>query len=345
MRAMILAAGLGTRLRPLTEACPKPLLPLMLQPMLGHLLDQLRGYGIRDIAINMHHHASQLQQWLGDGSRWGVRLHLSYESEILGTAGGIKQVETFLRNGPFLVINGDVLVDLDFRAVWEWHCQHEALVTMVVRPAPNARQYAPVLVDAQGHVLQINGHPQLRTTSPSRETIFTGIQVISPQVLERIPQGRFSSTTADVYPALVTDKAVRGYSHSGYWMDIGVPTRYLQAHWDLLDGCLGDQWHTRLPAGSQAFLTDRRNRQDVSQAVIIPPVVLGRDIQLAPGACVGPYAVLSPRCRVGADAEIRESIVWEGAHIAPQAKIIRSILGKNVYIPAGNMVNGVVRIR
>ena len=256
MRAMILAAGLGTRMRPLTETLPKPLLPFMLQPILGYLLSQLRKQGIRDIAINLHHHANQLQQWLGDGSRWNVHLHVSHEVTVLGSAGGIKQVEPFLSEAPFLVMNADVLTTLDFRAVWEWHCQHGAQVTMVLRPDATAPQYGPVLVNQQGQVLQINGHPSSPTALAGQETIFTGIQIISPQVFERIPQGVFSSTTADIYPALVKQNAVCGYSYSGYWMDVGTPSRYLQAHWDLLDGRLGDQWMTRLPGGAQAFLTN-----------------------------------------------------------------------------------------
>jgi NDP-sugar pyrophosphorylase family protein len=250
MRAMILAAGLGTRLRPLTETLPKPLMPFMFQPMLGYLIGQLREHGIRDIAINLHHHATQLRDWLGDGKRWDVRLHLSEELTILGTAGGIKQVATFLSDSPFLVINADIITNLDFRTLWAWHCRHQALVSMVLRPDAAARQYGPVIVDAQGQVLQISGRPPLSTVPVGQETIFTGIQIISPQVLEQIPPGVFSSTTTDIYPALVEQGKVRGYVDTGYWIDIGIPARYLQAHWDLLDGHLGGAWRDRLGTGA-----------------------------------------------------------------------------------------------
>src|SRR5919206_162968 len=179
MKAMILAAGLGTRMRPLTEHCPKPLLPLLLQPMLDHILAQLPRHGIRDVIINLHHHADQLARWLGDGSRWGVQLSLSFEPEILGTAGALKR----------------------------------------------------------------------------EETMFACVQVVDPQVLEHIPPDGFSMTTSDVYPALIERyRAVYGYRYTGYWMDIGAPERYLQAHWDLLHGALGDAWLQRLPAESHAIL-------------------------------------------------------------------------------------------
>lgn len=344
MRAMILAAGLGTRLRPLTDTRPKPLLPLMLRPMLGHVLDQLCQHGIRDVAINLHHQASQLREWLGDGQRWNVRLYLSHEPEILGTAGGIKQVETFLQEAPFFVINADVLVNLDLQAVWQWHCERQAMVTMVVRWDDAARQYGPVVLDAADRVLQISGRPRTREPVSGLETVFTGVQVVSPSVLDRIPPGRFSSTTVDIYPELVAEGgAVYGYRHAGYWMDIGVPQRYLQAHRDILDGALGGDWIERLPAGSRALLNDEAIGPCGTSATIMPPVVLGDGVELASGACVGPYAVLGDGCRVGAGAVIRHSVAWEGVRIEAAARVDRSVLGARVRVPRASTLHDVIR--
>src|SRR5215510_8752746 len=201
MKAMILAAGLGTRMRPLTEHCPKPLLPLLLQPILDHILAQLRRYGVRDVIINLHHQAEQLAQWLGDGSRWDVRLVFSFEPEILGTAGALKRVEPLLREAPFLVLNADVLMDVDLHALWHWHCERRALLTMVVRPDPAARAYGPVVVDTADRVRLINGRPPTHAPAIGQETIFTGLQVVDPKVLEQIPPGRFIATASEVYPA------------------------------------------------------------------------------------------------------------------------------------------------
>src|SRR5215510_6608852 len=159
MKAMILAAGLGTRMRPLTEHCPKPLLPLLLQPMLDHTLAQLQRYGVRDVIINLHHQAEQLVQWLGDGSRWAMRLCLSFEPEILGTAGALKRVEPWLSDAPFLVLNADVWLDVDLHALEHWHRQRQALLTMVVRPDPAARSYGAVVLDNDDRVRLINGRP------------------------------------------------------------------------------------------------------------------------------------------------------------------------------------------
>jgi NDP-sugar pyrophosphorylase family protein len=350
MKAMILAAGLGTRLYPLTDTCPKPLLPLLLQPMLAHVLEQLRQQDIHEVVINLHHQAAQLGQWLGDGQQWGLRLHLSYEPELLGTAGGIKRAEAWLHDAPFLVLNADVLIDLDLRAVWQWHCQHRAMVTMVVRPDPAAREYGAVIVDAADRVLHINGRPAMTAQAIGQETVFTGIQIVAPEVLARIPLGRSVSTTADVYPALLMQhKAVYGYCHTGYWMDVGVPERYLQAHWDMLDGVLGYQWVRRLPPGGQAVLYSALPLYPPSgtgsniRGTIVPPVVLGPDVVLAPGACVGPYAVLGAGCQVETGAMVRRSILWEHVQVAANAQVYRCILGTSVHVEAASILHNAMR--
>ena len=345
MRAMILAAGFGTRLQPLTDRYPKPLLPLMFQPMLGHVLEQLQQQGVRDVAINLHHRAAALAQWLGDGHRWGLHMLLSHEPEILGTAGGLKQVERFLQDEPFLVINADVLIDLDLRAVWQWHCARDAMVTMVVRPDPAAHTYGPVVLDAADRVLQINGRPQVNPGLVGQTTVFTGVQIVSPPVLGRIPPGRACSTTADIYPQLILDKqTIYGYRSSGYWMDIGVPERYLQVHWDILDGALGTQWLERLPPGSRVILHDLPTARDVSPATMHPPVVLAEGVTCAPGASIGPYAVLGAGCYIGPGAVVQQSVVWEGVRIAAHARVSRSILGAGVRVPEACILSDVIRV-
>ena len=343
MKAMILAAGLGTRMRPLTEHCPKPLLPLLLQPMLDHILAQLRRYGVRDVIINLHHQAEQLAQWLGDGSRWDVRLCLSFEPEILGTAGALKRVEPLLREAPFLVLNADVLMDLDLHALWHWHCQRRALLTMVVRPDPAARAYGPVIVDADDRVLLINGRPPTHVPATGQETIFACMQVVDPRVLERIPPDCFSMTTTDVYPALLErQEAVYGYRYTGYWIDIGVPERYLQAHWDLVDGALGDTWCHRLPVGSRAVLRPGDTPRTEPGVTLIPPVVLGPDVELAPGVRLGPYAVLGVGCRLASGAVVRESVLWERVQVGEGAHVQGCVLATDVHVPATSTLVQVV---
>src|SRR5262245_15236156 len=344
MKAMILAAGLGTRMRPLTEHCPKPLLPLLLQPILDHILTQLRRYDVRDVIINLHHQAAQLVQWLGDGSRWDMRLVLSFEPEILGTAGALKRVEPLLREAPFLVLNADVLMDLDLHALWDWHCQRRALLTMVVRPDPAARSYGPVIVDADDRVLLINGRPHAHAPATGQETMFACMQIVDPQVLARIHPDGFSMTTTDVYPALLEQQeAVYGYRYTGYWIDIGVPERYRQAHWDLLDGALGDAWLHRLPAGSRALLSPDDRPYIAAGVTLVPPVVLGPEVELAPNVRLGPYAVLGAGCRLASGAVVRDSVLWEHVQVGEDAQVQGCVLAAGVYVPAAcNLIQEVI---
>ena len=335
MKAMILAAGLGTRLQPLTDRSPKPLLPLMLTPMVGHLLAQLRCQGVREVVVNGHHLSDRLATWLGDGSRWDVRLTFIHEPEIMGTAGALKNAESLLRGAPFLVVNADVLADIDLQALWTRHRERGALVTMVVRPDPAAHGARPVVIDEHDRVRQINGRPEVLHAGPGEEgTIFTGIQIVDPHVLDAISANHFVSTTADTYPHLLQDgQPVLAYRHHGYWLDVGVPERYLQAHWDLLDGALGTSWQCRLPPGSR--VVHGRGEKQTNDAILNPPVVLGADVTLAAGARVGPYAVLGAGCRLEPNAEVRESVLGDNAIIGADAVLRRCILGPGVRVPSG----------
>src|SRR5262249_54888589 len=259
------------------------------------------------------------------------------EPEIWGTAGALKRVEPWLREAPFLVLNADVLMDVDLHALWHWHCQRRALLTMVVRPDPAARSYGPVIVDADDRVLLINGRPLTHAPATGQETMFACMQIVDPRVLARIPPDCFSMTTTDVYPALIVhQEAVYGYRYTGYWIDIGVPERYRQAHWDLLDGALGDAWLHRLPAGSRAVLSPDDTPYIGPGATIVPPVVLGPEVQLAPHVRLGPYAVLGAGCRLASGAVVRDSVLWERVQVDEDAQVQGCVLATGVHVPAAS---------
>lgn len=347
IKVMILAAGLGTRLRPLTNDCPKPLIPLMLQPLLGHVLSDLRSQGVREVILNLHYHATQMAHWLGDGSRWGLHVTVSVETEILGTAGALKRVAPLLQEAPFIVMNGDVLMPLDLHALWHWHCQRQAMVTMVVRPDPAARAYGPVLVDGSTQrVLQINGRPAHDQELQGEETVFTGTQVVSPSVLEHIPPERFFSTTAEVYPAIIKQYgSVYGYRYTDYWMDLGTPERYLQAHWDILDGQVGDHWGQRLPVGSTLVHATAPPLPGLADVIFHPPVVLGANVQVAAGTHLGPYAVLGSGCRLGEGVRVQESVLGDNVQVGAGAHLHRCALGADSRVQAHEVLSGTVRSR
>jgi len=244
MKAMILAAGLGMRLRPLTDRTPKPLLPIAGRPLLVWNLLLLQRHGITDVLINLHHLGDQIVQAIGDGTRFGLRVAYSHEPELQGTGGGIRQAAPFLTDRPFLVLNGDTLSACDLTGLIAAHRAGKALATLALREDPEAARWGPVMVDAGSRILQINGKPPLQTgdrvpvpTGVGRPYMFAGIHVMEPAVLDTIPPGRGS--IIDVYRALIGKGLVLlGWRMSGYWSDIGTRERYEQAERDAEEGRL-----------------------------------------------------------------------------------------------------------
>lgn len=239
MRAMILAAGLGARLRPLTDRTPKPLLPVAGRAILLWNLLLLKRHGITDVIINLHHLGEQIVQALGDGARFGMRVAYSHEPTLLGTGGGIKQAAPFLKDGSFLVMNGDTLSACDLTNLIAAHRTGGAPVTLALREDPEAARWGPVTVDAHSRILQINGAPPL--SDPPKPLplpcMFAGIHVLEPEVLNTIPPG--PGSIIDVYLSLLRqNRMLRGYRMSGYWSDVGTPERYAEAQQDALAGRL-----------------------------------------------------------------------------------------------------------
>jgi NDP-sugar pyrophosphorylase family protein len=234
---MLLAAGYGTRLRPLTEAIPKPLLPIGDHPILVWNLLLLKRHGIREAIINLHYLGDQIVAALGDGSRFGMRLGYSHEPIILGTGGGIKQAAPYFDGGPFLVMNGDTLSDCDLTELIASHRTSGAKATLAVREDPNAGVWGAVMIDERARVRQIKNEPPRTTaeTSALQAFMFAGIHVIDPMVVEAIPQG--PGSIIDVYIQLLREDApLFGYCMKGYWSDIGTPERYALAQRQATEG-------------------------------------------------------------------------------------------------------------
>ncbi len=240
MKAMVLAAGLGTRLRPLTESLPKPLLPLGPHPLLVWNLLLLRQHGITEVMINLHYLGEQIRTAIGDGSRWGVNVLYSVEPVLLGTGGGLKQAEYFFEGEPFLVVNGDTVFTLDLSALIAHHRRAEAVATMVLRDDPDAEQWGVIETDRHGRVLTINGKGRSASvpgTAIARR-MFAGIHVIDPFLLRHVPSG-VPSSIIDAYVLWLERGAmVSSYLLRGYWSDVGTPIRYAQVQQDFESGLL-----------------------------------------------------------------------------------------------------------
>jgi NDP-sugar pyrophosphorylase family protein len=234
MKAMILAAGLGTRLRPLTDARPKALLPIAGKPLIVWNLLLLRNHGITEVIINLHHLGNLIEESLGDGTRYGLHISYSKEQTLLGTGGGIKQAESFFEGKPFFVLNGDTVLDLDCGALMRFHSAGGSLATLVLREDPEVEQWGVVEVHPRQEVISINGRGH--TSSPlggrRQKRMFAGAHVIHPRLLLDVPRGRESSIIDAYVRALECGETIRGYDMAGYWSDVGTPERYTQVQRD-----------------------------------------------------------------------------------------------------------------
>src|SRR3989338_3195330 len=227
MRAIILAAGLGTRLRPLTHTTPKPLLPFHQRPLIDYAILLLKKYGITDIIINTHHLASQITKTLGDGQQYGVHLSYSYEEDVLGTGGGIKKCEAFFQGDPFIAINSDILIDIDLKTLMDFHHKQASWATMVVRTHPYPSDPGPLTpIWTRGtRVLKIGGHSQEADCH-----LFTGLHILDPKILQTVPQNTFSSIIDTGYQEALKKKLpLSAFKHSNLWMDVGTLEQYEQA--------------------------------------------------------------------------------------------------------------------
>jgi NDP-sugar pyrophosphorylase family protein len=236
MKAMLLAAGYGTRLRPLTDRIPKPLLPIGKYPLLVWNLILLKRHGIREAIINLHYLGDQIVEALGDGARYGMRLAYSHEPNVLGTGGGIKQAAPYLREEAFVVLNGDTLSDCDLTSLINAHRNSGALATLALREDARADEWGRVALDASARIVQITGiPPQAAARATAMPYMFAGIHVLEPAVLDKIPSDPCS--IIDTYIEMLhREELLTGFPIKGYWSDVGTPERYATAQQDVANG-------------------------------------------------------------------------------------------------------------
>lgn len=212
-KGMILAAGLGTRLRPLTYDVPKALIEVGDKKIIEYNIALMQKSGITDIVINLHHLGDQVEEYLGDGSRYGVDIMYSHEPEILGTGGGIKKVEEYFGDDPFVTINCDVLTNIKLKPVIAFHLEKDNWVTMVVRELKKDERYGAVKVE-DGYLTEFK-HGKM---------MYTGIQIIDPKILGLLPEDGFSELIADAYDPYIKDCGkINAYTYEGFWTEIGTP--------------------------------------------------------------------------------------------------------------------------
>jgi mannose-1-phosphate guanylyltransferase len=239
-RAMVLAAGFGTRLAPLTNTTPKPLVPVADKPFLDHLLALLHAGGIREVVINLHHLGHLIEQHVGDGSRYGLSVRYSHEATILDTGGGIKQAEPLLRGEPFVVANGDSLLELPLAELVDFHRAKGGIATMALRPDPDAARYGLVEIDGDARIRRITGRPEGVSSAGLRGLMFPGTHVLEPAIFDHMAAGDAFGIARTTYPALIAAGVpMYGYETTARWIAIDTPAGLAAADAELRRRPLG----------------------------------------------------------------------------------------------------------
>lgn len=338
MKAMVLCAGLGTRLRPLTERWPKPALPFLGQPLLRYHLAVLKAAGVSAVGINTHHLPEVMTDTArAECERARLPLHVVHEPVIQGTGGGIRGLRDFLSDDDFIVFNGDILFPVDLRPVVEAHKRSGAAATMVLMPMPADEKYAAVEMDPQRQVRKIAGHgPGGTGLSPWH---FTGVHVISPRVFDFMSPSGPEDINRDIYVRVMkAGLAVRGEVVQAYWSDLGTPSRYLATVRDVLFG------HVPLEGLGKAspFFSAPRGQGNwwahasahLGASKVAGPAYFGAGCSLADGARIGSAVAVGTGARVGDGARLNRVAVFEDTEIAPGEELVEVLAWGAHRVPA-----------
>jgi NDP-sugar pyrophosphorylase family protein len=303
VRGMILAAGLGTRLRPLSYELPKPVIPVLGRPLCTYNMEFLRRAGIKSFVLNLHTHPKLIQQRVTGWAGKRARIDFTLEPVILGTGGGIGNAREFLKGGTFVTVNGDTILSFPFASALAFHRERRALATLILFPDP-AKRYTPVWIAEGGRITGFGSEAGEGT----RSGFYTGCQIVEPELLRRIPPGKASCIIRETYTPLVADKApVFGFLSSGRFQEFGTPADYLEGTLSLLPA--GGK-EPALPGG---FTT-------------IPPVYISPKARVGPGARTGPDAVIEEGATVGEGASVARAILWPGAVLPAGEELVGAIL-------------------
>lgn len=324
MKAVIMAGGEGTRLRPLTSNQPKPMLPMVNRPMMEHVVRLLALHGFDDIVVTVAFLANQIRNYFGDGSELGVRMRYAMEETPLGTAGSVRNAAAEL-DDTFLVISGDVLTDVDLGVILESHQKADALATIGLQRVENPLEFGIVITGEDGLVERFLEKPTWGEVFS--DTVNTGIYVLQPEIFELIAPDRPVDFSGEVFPAALDAGAkLKGCVVEGYWEDVGTPAAYLRAHQDILD--------EKVRVDVPGFRIDEGvwigEGADVDpDAHIDGPVVIGDNCQVEAGASLRAYTVLGSDVVVKEDAFIERAVLHEHTYVGPGVRLRGCVIGRS----------------
>src|ERR687894_1062422 len=332
MKAVIMAGGQGTRLRPLTSNQPKPMIPIVGVPCMEHIVNLLKEHGFTEIVVTLQFMPEEIQDYFGNGLDWGVSMSYSIEDVPAGTAGSVKLAEEHLEGERVLVISGDALTDCDLSRVVSFHEEKAAEATMVLKSVENPLDFGIVITEEDGRISRFLEKPAWGQVFS--DTVNTGIYILEPSVMGEIPDpeaGEYDFSK-ELFPKLLEqDRRLYGFVTDAYWEDIGTLEQYASAQRDVLDGRVRE---VRPPGTRLRENIYVGRRAQVDDEELEGPVVIGDNVRIDEGAKISPYTVIGSNVVVSAGATLERSIVAEGTYIGEGAELIDTLVGRNSYVQA-----------
>src|ERR1041384_3456206 len=319
MRAIVLSAGYGTRLWPLTEDRTKPAIPILGKPLVGYVAEYLAGYGIDEIIVNLRHRPESVRRALGDGSRFGVKLHYVQEPVILGTSGALDNTRAFFEHETFVVVNGKIITDIDLKAALETHRKANAIATLVLLPNIRRERFSVVNTEA-GRIVGFGGMPVVDGGGEA-PLMFTGIHILEPRIFEYVPRGLFSDSVIHVYPpAMAKGEIIAAHVASGKWRELSTLKRYLDISVELLR-----EEGKSFVAGANAIISGT-----------VTDSVLWDDVEVSAGARIN-RAVLADKVKIDANEVIENAVVVPRRLVEgkkpPEKSLPGHFQGENFIVP------------
>lgn len=332
MKVMILAAGLGTRLRPLTEEIAKPMIPVVNKPVMEHIIELLASQGIKDLAVNLYYKPEIIATYFADGSKWGVDLTYSIEKSLLGNAGGLKKVKNFFGDDTFIVFSSDLLTDIELAPLIDFHKKRKALATIALTKVEDPSRFGVVETDKNGRIVAFQEKP-LREEAVSN-LVSCGIYVFEPEIFDYIPSGKFYDFGQDLFPFLFKKgEELYGFEHNDYWKDIGELETYRCGNFDALMGRV----KVKLPGSliSESIWVGEETKIDGSVEMTAPLLIgsnctVKKGVRLVGPTIIGDYSIIDEGAilhtviklangYIGKNTHIVDGIVGDSSYISPQA--------------------------
>ncbi|MGE5138991.1 MAG: sugar phosphate nucleotidyltransferase, partial [Rudaea sp.] len=324
MKVVVMAGGEGSRLRPLTINRPKPMVPLVNRPVMGHIVEWLKRHNLTDIIATLQYRADNIENYFGDGSSFGVNMTYSVEQHPLGTAGSVKYAEKYLsRDEPFVIVSGDALTDINLTEIVDFHIKCGAALTITLYRVPNPLQYGVIMTDENGRIQRFLEKPSWGEVIS--DTVNTGIYVVSPEVLDDIDVEEECDFSKDLFPRLMQKGApLYGFVAHGYWTDVGTLSEYQHACNDLLShrvdvGELGTEIQPGVYAGQDVEVA--------ADAQLAGPIYLGDGVQLKPGVVMHGPAAIQAFSIVDERAHIDRTFIWRNAYIGEGVELRGAVIG------------------